>query len=265
MKTIDEAFVDQSRWNAKAAPWLERSDRDPSSLLIDPHRFSPIRQDLVRAIVPLSGKSVLELGSGRGEFATALAKIGARVVGVEIGEDLVMLSRKIALANASPAEFTVGSIEKLTFADDSFDYVVGNAILHHLPKQGVVDALSEAHRVLRRGGAALFTEPIENSRVFDFMQNLLPTGSRPSILQRRAYARFLSAADDRALSDAELRQAGAQFSAIDFRYYGLLVRLSVLLPNDRLKRALTRVDVALTAPCSPLRKLGQQVLVTFTK
>jgi ubiquinone/menaquinone biosynthesis C-methylase UbiE len=176
-----------------------------------------------------------------------------------------MLARKIAVANDSLAEFVVGSVNQLEFADDCFDYVIGVAILHHLPEQGVVDTLSEAYRVLKPGGKALFVEPVENSRVFDFVQNLVPTKSRPSILERRAYASFLADADDRALTDAELMRAGARFSAVDFRYYGLLVRLSSLLPDRRVRRVLSAADSALTAPSSPVRKYGQQALVTFVK
>ena len=53
--------------------------------------------------------------------------------------------------------------ERLPFADESFDLVLGHAVLHHLPD--VAQAFSEFHRVLRPGGTFVFAG--EPSRVGD--------------------------------------------------------------------------------------------------
>lgn len=103
------------------------------------------------------------------------------------------------------------------------------------------NAMAEVYRVLKDDCVAVFSEPIENSRVFNFIQNLIPVGERgkeyhrPSILQRRAWARYLETLDDRALTNRELAQAGHQFSSVKFWPYGLLVRLSRLVQKHRAK------------------------------
>ncbi len=181
------------------------------------------------------------------------------------------MAQSVAQVNEVECEFVVGSIDALPFPDESFDVVVGSAILHHLPRQGVVDALGEAYRVLRPGGRALFIEPIENSRLFDLAQNLLPVGKpgtpryRPSVLQRAQWKAYLEAADDRSLSNAELMAARGRFPGVDFSYYGWLARLERVFHNAEVRKVLARMDVFLTHPNSPVRKLSQTTLVTYWK
>ena len=51
-------------------------------------------------------------------------------------------------------EGRVADAERLPFDDDSFDLVVGHAVLHHIPDVGA--ALREVLRVLRPGGRFVF-------------------------------------------------------------------------------------------------------------
>lgn len=214
---------------------------------------------------------ILELGSGRGEFSILLAKMGGNVTGMDIGPDLVELSTRAALLNNAACEFVVGSIDNLPFNDCSFDYVVGNAILHHLPVNGVKDAVSEACRVLKSGGKAIFTEPLENSKFFDFVQNIIPVdkkGSshyRPSVLNRKEWKKYLQEADDRALSNRELISAKGAFDSVSFFYYGFLIRLGRLSRNALFIRLLTGLDVLLTYKFSPLTRLSQEGLIIYKK
>ncbi|MBN1874738.1 MAG: class I SAM-dependent methyltransferase [Anaerolineae bacterium] len=237
----------------------------PEKFVIDPEKLSIEKLDLIKAMSDIEKKQILEFGSGRGEFSVALAKLGGIVTGIDIGENLIELARRVATTNNVDCEFVVGSIDKLQFEDNLFDFVVGNGILHHLPKKAVLNSLNEAYRVLKPGGMALFTEPIENSRVFDFVQNLFPVGRRPSILQRAKWIAFLEAADDRALSNAELTDAKGCFREIEFKYYGLLIRLTRLFPGSKFRQLLQTIDLFLTHKYSPIKKLSRVILVTYRK
>ena len=191
VKKVEDTYRDQSRWNdAYGRSNLAVIDDAPERFIIDPAKLPRQQLDLVAALPNIEKKEILEFGSGRGEFSVALAKLGGVVTGIDIGEDLTKLATRVAAVNGVECRFIVGCIDKLPFGDGSFDYVVGKAILHHLPRMGVVDAVREACRVLRPGGMALFVEPIENSKLFDLLQNLFPVGQsgtpqyRPSMLQR---------------------------------------------------------------------------------
>ena len=269
--TIETEFVNQARWNSYGMPALAQVNAAPERFVVDLARLSASQASLVATLPDIAGKHILDFGAGRGELSVALAKLGAVVTGIDVGEDLIAVAKRVAAINNVECNFVVGSVDKLAFPDDSFDFVVGKAILHHLPTQGVRGALSEAYRVLKPRGVAVFFEPVENSRVFDFLQNLVPVGAagmpgyRPSILQRAKWSVHLKTRDDRALSNAELTNAKGPFREVDFRYFGLLTRINRLFPNSKGKQLLARIDSVLTHRLSPVKKLARTVLVTYRK
>jgi SAM-dependent methyltransferase len=58
--------------------------------------------------------------------------------------------------------------ECMTFADNSFDFVFGNAVLHHLD---IAAAAREIYRVLKPGGVAIFREPFGENRLLEWARN----------------------------------------------------------------------------------------------
>jgi len=95
---------------------------------------------------------VLEIGCGTGFFLLNLAQAG--VVGEAHCTDIATGMVAVCVENGArlgiPVHGRVADAEALPFPDDSFDLVVGHAIVHHLPD--VAGALAEARRVLRPGG-----------------------------------------------------------------------------------------------------------------
>lgn len=276
-KEINNTFKNQKRWNeVYGKNLLEVIAKDPERFNIENLWLSQSQKDLLAYLnFKIRGKKkplrILDYGSGRGEFSIYLAKLGAEVVGIDIGEDLVKLATQVAAQNEVACTFVCGSIDDLPFDDASFDIVVGCAILHHLPKRGVQNAVSEAYRVLRPNGSAYFTEPIENSAFFDFLQNTISVGSpeaanyRPSILNKGAWQKHLAEADDRALSNKELVTAKGKFADVYFAYYGMFIRLQRLWRNATFGKLLAKLDHYATHPSSPIKKLSQSVLVRYEK
>jgi SAM-dependent methyltransferase len=100
----------------------------------------------------------LEIGAGTGYFSINL--VGAGVIGHATCTDISpgMLGRLRANAESVGLGDRVETVrtdaEALPFADDSFDLVLGHAVLHHLPD--LRRAFGEFHRVLRPGGTLAF-------------------------------------------------------------------------------------------------------------
>jgi len=142
--------------------------------------------------------------------------------------------------------------------------------LHHLSDHELLRALQEAHRVLKKGGVAVFLEPVENSKAFNLIQNLFPIGRegndnyRPSILQRKKWLAYTQAADDRALTNRELISAGAQFEKVTVRAYGFLIRLARLVGGKH-RDCWELVDDVLFRAFPPLKHLCRNVLVAYYK
>jgi SAM-dependent methyltransferase len=107
----------------------------------------------------------LEIGSGTGYFTLNLMQEGVieRATCSDISpgmlDALAGNAERLGLdVTTAPAD-----AEGLPFADESFDLVLGHAVLHHIPNlQG---AFREFHRVLRPGGVFFFAG--EPSRVGD--------------------------------------------------------------------------------------------------
>lgn len=99
------------------------------------------------------GMQVLEIGCGNGNYTKLFVQTGARVIAIDLSEDLLARARE----SVPSARFSCTDAESLEgIESESVDLVVGNAVLHHLDAPL---ALRAAWRVLRPGGKLCFTEP----------------------------------------------------------------------------------------------------------
>jgi ubiquinone/menaquinone biosynthesis C-methylase UbiE len=100
---------------------------------------------------------VLELGCGTGAFTQHILEAlpDLRLEGRDISAKAIDVARR-KLKEYRNAAFNTGSAVGLPYLDASFDAVVGNSILHHLP---LVECAAEAYRVLKHGGLFWFSEP----------------------------------------------------------------------------------------------------------
>jgi SAM-dependent methyltransferase len=119
------------------------------------------------------GTEVLEIGSGSGAPAVYLAETrGCRITGVDVNAHGVENGERFARSKGlgDRARFmVVDGDASLPFVTGSFDAVVSNDVICHMPSR--LDALREWHRVLRPGGRLLFSDalvvtgPISNEEI----------------------------------------------------------------------------------------------------
>lgn len=110
------------------------------------------REQFLRALAPRPGERVLDVGSGPGFVAGAIAEaVGSTgaVCGVDISEAMLAAARSHC-ARQLWVEFRHADATQLPFADDSFDAVISTQVLEYVPD--VTAAIAEIHRVLRPGG-----------------------------------------------------------------------------------------------------------------
>jgi ubiquinone/menaquinone biosynthesis C-methylase UbiE len=99
-----------------------------------------------------AGQRLLDVGAGPGTITADLADRVApgRVTALEANEEALALSRAELGARGIEADFVVGDVHALDFADDSFDVVHAHQVLQHVADP--VQALREMRRVCRPGG-----------------------------------------------------------------------------------------------------------------
>jgi demethylmenaquinone methyltransferase/2-methoxy-6-polyprenyl-1,4-benzoquinol methylase len=117
-----------------------------------------------RRLVGLAGAlaqtRALDVATGTGDIAFALASRGARVVGLDLTARMVELARAKASHDDRSPGFLVGDMLALPFPDASFELVTAGYGLRNVPDLTV--AIDEIRRVLVSGGRLLsldFTRP----------------------------------------------------------------------------------------------------------
>lgn len=192
-----------------------------------------------------AGQRVLDLGCGEGTNAVEVARRGAIVTGIDVSTEAIRGARQRAGDNL-PITFLRMSAESMSFPDDSFDLVYGNAILHHLDLRR---ALPEIARVLRPGGRAVFHEPLGHNLLINLYRRMTPRMRTP---------------DERPLRMADLDLIGRHFAELRV-HYSVLVALAATpfraLPGfGRLLGLLHAVDRALFR-LPLLRRQAWQVVI----
>lgn len=104
-------------------------------------------QVILEELQPLAGKSLLDIGCGKGGLAGPLRQAGAIWHGLDPAADPAQPNIDCAPAEAMP------------YPDASFDFAICINALHHVPLAHMGAALDQAARVLRPAGQLLVIEP----------------------------------------------------------------------------------------------------------
>jgi ubiquinone/menaquinone biosynthesis C-methylase UbiE len=84
-------------------------------------------------LAPVEGRRVLDVGTGTGRAAIALAKRGAIVTGVDASAEMLAVAERRAREASVRVEFVRDDAHHLGFADRAFDSVVCLRVLMHTP------------------------------------------------------------------------------------------------------------------------------------
>lgn len=178
-----------------------------------------------------SGQTVLDYGCGMGENSVLICSHGGNVKGIDISPELIELAEKRMSFHGfgDKSEFLVGSAHEIPLPDESVDVVFGMAILHHLDLK-----LSEKEifRVLKKGGRAIFQEPVRNSKMVWRIRKMIPY-QQPDVSPY-----------ERPLTNEELTAFAGRFSKVRERNFSLpYIGLAGITPfYEKIIHPLTRLD-----------------------
>ena len=219
------------RWSEEAAFFDQTAGQHAADVVpIDPlavRRYSSPRlrrrfnkEFRFRLAGRLNGREVLDVGCGEGADSILLAKLGARVTGVDISSRSIEIAKTRAGISkvGESVRFVQSPLETAQFSDNSFDVVWCNAILHHvIPELDVV--MDRLARWARPGALLLFTEPISYSRALRRIRSLIPV-------------RTETTPGERPLEETEIKTVKRYVPDLKIRHFSLLGRLDRFILLD---------------------------------
>ena len=137
---------DVARFSAQAALWW-----DPNGPFKPLHKFNPARIGVIRDwlcshfgrnpkdMAPLGRLSLLDLGCGGGLVSEPMARMGAKVLGVDASSKNIGTARAhmAALANPLDLAYRATTVEELAQGDQRFDIVLALEVVEHVADLGL--------------------------------------------------------------------------------------------------------------------------------
>src|SRR5574343_1895246 len=97
---------------------------DPTSEFRPLHEINPLRLEWINARVPLAGKKVLDIGCGGGILSESMARKGAQVTGIDLGEKALKVAQLHQLESGANVEYRLIAVEAMASEQpESFDVV----------------------------------------------------------------------------------------------------------------------------------------------
>lgn len=161
-------FIRSSEWHFMNYGYVAKAGESQCGICeTTPQRYPMQMYHYLASKVPIEGKTVLEVGSGRGGGAKYITEAlkPASYTGMDIAGNAVRLANKL---HAMPKlRFIQGSAEDIPLPDNSIDVILNVESCHGYGS--VPKFLSEVKRVLKPGGHLLlvdFRNSEENMRIF---------------------------------------------------------------------------------------------------
>jgi SAM-dependent methyltransferase len=159
-------------------------------------------QVIASFLEPLAGQTVLDVGTGTGRAALALARRGALVTGVDASAEMLTVARRAAQAAQLRVTFAQDDAHRLGFQDASFDAVICLRVLMHTPDWR--QSLGELCRVARH--RVVFDYPAVASCAL--LQSMARRVAHAAGARVEAYRVFTDASVRAALAASGFRIAG---------------------------------------------------------
>jgi 2-polyprenyl-6-hydroxyphenyl methylase/3-demethylubiquinone-9 3-methyltransferase len=179
MKTINADPAELAKFSDLAHRWW-----DPESEFRPLHQINPLRLEWIHALVPLGGKSVLDVGCGGGILSDSMARKGAEVTGIDLSTKALRVAQLHALeANTANVSYREISAEAMALEQPGgFDVVTCMEMLEHVPDPAsVVKACSE---LVKPGGWVFFSTINRSPKSFlfaivgaEYLLQMLPKGT----------------------------------------------------------------------------------------
>jgi 2-polyprenyl-6-hydroxyphenyl methylase / 3-demethylubiquinone-9 3-methyltransferase len=167
-----------AKFNALAERWW-----DPNSEFRPLHDINPLRLNYIDERLDLPGKKVIDIGCGGGLLSEGMARRGAMVTGIDLGEAPLAVARLHAEQSGVEVEYLQVLAEEIAEQRaGEYDAVTCLEMLEHVPDPSSV--IRACAKLVKPGGQVFFSTINRNPKAFlfaivgaEYVLRLLPRGT----------------------------------------------------------------------------------------
>jgi len=194
---------------------------DPQGEFRPLHDLNPLRLAWIDGLAKLGGKAALDVGCGGGILSEAMARLGAKVTGIDLSEKPLKVAQLHLLESGLAVDYRLASAEGFAIQnEEQFDIVTCMELLEHVPDPS--STVAACAKLVKPGGRVFFSTINRNPKSYllavigaEYILKMLPRGTHD-------YARFIKPSElsrwcrDAGLSPLELK--GMTYNPISDRY-----------------------------------------------
>ena len=177
-KRINVSQEEIDKFNELAHKWW-----DETSEFKPLHDINPLRLNFIHEKVNLKNKKVLDVGCGGGILAESMTKLGANVMGIDMGKKVIRIAKLHALQSKLDIDYQCVSLETIaTKKEPIFDVITCMEMLEHVPEPANIVSLCS--RLLKPGGTLFMSTINRNIKAYlfavigaEYILKLLPRGT----------------------------------------------------------------------------------------
>jgi 2-polyprenyl-6-hydroxyphenyl methylase/3-demethylubiquinone-9 3-methyltransferase len=150
-----------AQFSKLAADWW-----DPNGASAMLHKLNPVRLKYVRDWIdqhwqcdecsrtPLDGKTALDVGCGAGLMCEPLARLGAKVTGIDASPEVIAVAREHAAAMSLDIDYRAGDVQQL---EGQFDLITSLEVIEHVAEPA--SFMKTLAKRLAPGGLLILSTP----------------------------------------------------------------------------------------------------------
>lgn len=148
------------------------------------HQINPLRLEYIQLRANgVFGKKVLDVGCGGGILSESLAQEGAKVIGLDMGSEPLLVARLHALETGIPVEYVQQTVEAHALANaGQYDIVTCMEMLEHVPDPASV--VRACAQLVKPDGHVFFSTINRNTKAWlmlvvgaEYVMNMVPKGT----------------------------------------------------------------------------------------